>query len=55
MNPRMIEALIGVGTVVILFVPVFLNIAVATARRPNVREARLRELKKYSIPPLNLR
>jgi hypothetical protein len=51
----MIEAMIGIGTVVILFVPVFLNIAVGAARRPNAREARLRELKKYSIPPLDLR
>jgi hypothetical protein len=54
MNPRMIEAMIGFGTTLILFVPVFLNIAVA-ARYPNSRAARLAELKKYSIRPLDLR
>jgi hypothetical protein len=48
------EAMIGIGTVLILFVPIFLSFAFAP-RYADMRAARLKELKKYSIRPLDLR
>jgi hypothetical protein len=58
-SPMVAEAMTAIGTVTILFVLFFLPIAIA-ARNPNsraaeLRAARLKELKKYSIRLLDLR
>jgi hypothetical protein len=50
----MIEALSDIGMVLVLFIPLFVAIASA-GRYPDNRAARLKELKKYSIRPLDLR
>jgi hypothetical protein len=58
MNERMIEALLGVGTAIVLFVPIFLVIASAAWSPKDLaarRAARLKELKKYSLRPIDLR
>jgi hypothetical protein len=49
------EAMTAVGTVLVFFVTFFLPIAIAARYPNNGRAARLNELKKYSIRPLDLR
>ena len=53
-NRMMIEALTGIGTVLVLFVPIFLSI-VGASRYPKERVARLTEWEKSLIRPLDLR
>jgi hypothetical protein len=58
-SPMIAEAIAGVATVLIFFLLFFMPIAIAAgysnSRARELRAARLKELKKYSIRPLDLR
>lgn len=57
-NPRIAEAMAGIGTILVLFLSILMSIFSAQSfkdRAAAARAARLKELKKYSIPPLGLR